>query len=968
MSDTKKSKADGGTLKLKAPQNIVLSKTVEDGSIKQSLSHGRSKNVVVERRRKKLFRSQEESKEGKTWNPTPARSAVAASVEKRPAGSSIRSKRQTVLKPMSAEERKAYIEEQKLAAKAEVERIAKERKEAKEKKKAEAEAELKAKEEAALLAKEEAEKEQEAKEESANQEKATSQEQPPASAESVVEEPAVIEVEEPVAASEPDDDIKVEEPAASADTQKIEEDVKVEEATAAVAEDTTDKIEAKAEEPKEADKPEEPVAVVEDVVVEEQVEEVVVPKKPKKKMSKSQREEVARSKTEALVAKRLSQLEELREQKKVLEAKAASQGDEGQPRKVLKTRVKRKGKNAVTKNADTNQAPQNKRRGKSSRGKKQPEVPVAPIVPVVREVIIPEVITVGELSSRMAVKASEVIKLLFSQGMMVTINEVLDQDTAVLMVEELGHKPKIVSEAATIDAELAEAEDAEEQLTVRSPVVTVMGHVDHGKTSLLDAIRRTDVTSREFGGITQHIGAYQVKLANGSAITFIDTPGHAAFTSMRSRGAKMTDIVILVVAADDGVMPQTIEAIDHSKAAGVPIVVAVNKMDVPAANPDRVMQQLSEHELVPEDWGGDTIFCKLSAKSGEGVTELEEMLLLQAEMLNLQVNTNKTARGAIVEAKLDRGRGSVATCLVQSGMLRVGDIFVVGLEWGKIRNLINDRGESVTEAGPSTPIEIIGLSGVPAAGDELITVPDERRAREIASFRQRTLKEKERAKTTPATMDDIFGQIQEGELAEVNVVIKGDVRGSVEAVSDALMKIKHEEIRVKVIHTGVGGINESDVMLSLASGALVLGFNVRADAKARDLAKREKISLSFYTVIYDLIDDITKAMEGKLNPKEREVQLGHAEVREVFRITKVGNVAGCMVTDGNMTNKSKMRVFRDDVVIYDGQISALRRFKDDVKEVREGMECGISLDKYSDLKSGDIIEAYKVEEIKQTIG
>ncbi|MBF0445197.1 MAG: translation initiation factor IF-2 [Magnetococcales bacterium] len=709
---------------------------------------------------------------------------------------------------------------------------------------------------------------------------------------------------------------------------------------------------------------------VEAAAVAKKEKEIAASKKPKKKLSKSQREEVARSKTEALVAKRLSQLEELREQKKVLEAKAASQGDEGQPRKTLKTRVKRKGKNAVNKDADTtNQAPQSKRRGgKSSRGRRQPEVPAAPIVPVVREVIIPEVITVGELSSRMAVKASEVIKLLFSQGMMVTINEVLDQDTAVLMVEELGHKPKIVSEAATIDAELAEAVDTEEQLTVRSPVITVMGHVDHGKTSLLDAIRRTDVTSREFGGITQHIGAYQVKLANGAAITFIDTPGHAAFTAMRSRGAKMTDIVILVVAADDGVMPQTIEAIHHSKAAGVPIVVAVNKMDVPAANPDRVMQQLSEYELVPEEWGGETIFCKLSAKTGEGITELEEMLLLQAEMLNLQVNTNKTARGAIVEAKLDRGRGSVATCLVQSGMLRVGDIFVVGLEWGKIRNLINDRGESVMEAGPSTPIEIIGLSGVPAAGDELITVPDERRAREIASFRQRTLKEKERAKTAPSSMDDIFTQIQDGELAEVNVVIKGDVRGSVEAVSDALMKIKHDEIRVKVIHTGVGGINESDVMLSLASGALVLGFNVRADAKARELAKREKISLSFYTVIYDLIDDITKAMEGQLNPKEREIQLGHAVVREVFRITKVGNVAGCMVTDGHMASKSQMRVFRDDVVIYDGHISALRRFKDDVKDVREGMECGISLDKYSDLKAGDIIEAYTVEEIKQTIG
>ncbi|MBF0358719.1 MAG: translation initiation factor IF-2 [Magnetococcales bacterium] len=922
MSDTKKSKA-GSTLRLKAPHKIVLSKTVEDGSIKQSLSHGRSKNVVVERRKKKLFRSQVEKKDIQGWNPTPAKSAVAATVEKRPAGSASSPKRQTVLKPMSADERKEYIDEQKRAAKEEIERLKQERKEAKEREKAEAE-EKKAAEEAAKKA--------------AEDEKNRAAQEEPAQDAAIKEQPEEVAVEE--------------EEFAQVDSVAEEED-STEIAAASDEMDTAVAVEA-------------PEVTVPEV---EAVEEApVVKPKPAKKLSKSQREEVARSKTEALVAKRLSQLEELREQKKTMEAKAAEKGDDGQPRKTLKTRVKRKGKNAVSKTPEVAQTPQSGRRGKSSRGRRQPEVVVAPPAPVVRDVIVPEVITVSELSSRMAVKASEVIKLLFTQGMMVTINEVLDQDTAVLMVEELGHRPKIVSEAANIDAELAEAEDLEEDLITRSPVVTVMGHVDHGKTSLLDAIRKTDVTTREFGGITQHIGAYQVKIESGAAITFIDTPGHAAFTAMRSRGAKMTDIVVLVVAADDGVMPQTIEAIDHAKAANVPLVVAVNKMDLPAANPDRIMQQLSEHGLVPEDWGGDTIFCKVSAKTGDGISELEEMLLLQAEMLNLQVNNKKSARGAIVEAKLDKGRGSVATCLVQSGMLRVGDIFVVGLEWGKIRNLINDRGDSVQEAGPSTPIEIIGLSGVPAAGDELITVPDERRAREIANYRQQTLKEKERAKTAPSSMDDIFNQIQDGELAEVNVVIKGDVRGSVEAVSDALMKIKHDEIRVKVIHTGVGGINESDVMLSLASGALVIGFNVRADAKARELAKREKISLSFYTVIYDIIDDITKAMEGKLNPKEREVQLGHAEVREVFRITKVGNVAGCMVSDGHITNKSQLRVFRDDVVIYDGKISALRRFKDDVKEVREGMECGISLDKYSDLKSGDVIEAYTVEEIKQLIG
>ena len=936
MSDSKKGEADG-TLRLKAPRHIVLSKTVEDGSIKQSLSHGRSKNVIVEKRRKKLFRSPDENKEGadgQAWRPSPAQSAIAATVEKRPTSASARPKH--VLKPMNAAERKAYIEEQKREAQEEVARLKQERKEAKEK-----EAAIK---EAAIAA---------------------------VAAEKAAEEAAIKAAKEPVVEVEVEAEAEVAVEPEAAQSEVVEE-------APVVAEAQSSAPSGSEEAPPVAEPPVDPVAVEKITESPASSDELVAVEKapveepapaPKKKLNKSQREDVARSKTEALVAKRLSQLEELRAQKKVMEAKAAVEGGgEGQPRKTLRARVKRKGKNAVPQSNDPNKPVQSKRRNKSGRGRRQPEVPVAPVIPVVRDVIIPEVITVGELASRMAVKASEVIKLLFAQGMMVTINEVLDQDTAVLMVEELGHKPKIVSEAATIDAELAESEDSEEQLTTRSPVVTVMGHVDHGKTSLLDAIRKTDVTAREYGGITQHIGAYQVKVENGSSITFIDTPGHAAFTAMRSRGAKMTDLVILVVAADDGVMPQTIEAIDHAKAAEVPIVVAVNKMDLPAANPDRIMQQLAEHELVPEDWGGETIFCKLSAKTGDGITELEEMLLLQAEMLNLQVNINKSARGAIVEAKLDKGRGSVATCLVQSGMLKVGDIFVVGLEWGKIRGLINDRGEALQEAGPSTPVEIIGLSGVPAAGDELITVPDERRAREIASYRQRTLKEKERAMTAPASMDDIFSQIQEGDLEEVNVVIKGDVRGSVEAVSDALQNIKHDEIRVKVIHTGVGGINESDVMLSLASGALVLGFNVRADAKARELAKREKISLSFYTVIYDLIDDITKAMEGKLNPKEREVQLGHAEVREVFRITKVGNVAGCMVTDGHMSNKSKLRVFRDDVVIYDGQISALRRFKDDVKEVREGMECGISLDKYSDLKSGDIIEAYTVEEIRQVIG
>ncbi|MBF0107664.1 MAG: translation initiation factor IF-2 [Magnetococcales bacterium] len=693
----------------------------------------------------------------------------------------------------------------------------------------------------------------------------------------------------------------------------------------------------------------------------------------KKKLTRAQKEDVARKKTEALVTKRLSQLDELREQKRLLEERRKIESEEGQGRKTLKTKVKRKGRKSVDPEAEKALSPRKGRqgRGRGGRGGREEVVQgaqAAPVGPVVRDVVIPETITVAELASRMAVKASEVVKLLFDQGMMVTINQVLDQDTAVLVVEELGHRPKTVSEEADIVAELTEAVDTEEQKTERPPVVTIMGHVDHGKTSLLDAIRKTDVASREYGGITQHIGAYQVTLKNGSSITFIDTPGHAAFTAMRSRGAKVTDIVVLVVAADDGVMPQTVEAINHAKDARVPIIVAVNKIDKVGANPDRVKQQLTEYELVAEDWGGQTIFVNVSAVDGTGIESLEEMILLQAEVLSLKTNPDKNARGTIVEAKLDKGRGAVATCLVQSGTLSEGDIFVVGQQWGKVRTLINDRGKSIQKAGPSVPVEIIGLSGVPEAGDELVTVQDEKRAKDIASFRQIKLKEQEHLRTAqPTQLDDLFNQIQKGELDEIKVVVKGDVRGSVEAVAESLMKIEHPEIRLNVIHTGVGGINESDVMLAMASDAVILGFNVRADAKAREMAKREKIDLRFYTVIYNLLEDMTRAMEGRLAPTQREVFLGSAAIREVFRISKVGNVAGCVVTQGVIPSKARVRVLRDSVIIHDGKLLALKRFKDDTKEVREGQDCGMSIEKFNDFKSGDIIEAFMVEEIRQTI-
>ncbi|MBF0160922.1 MAG: translation initiation factor IF-2 [Magnetococcales bacterium] len=684
-----------------------------------------------------------------------------------------------------------------------------------------------------------------------------------------------------------------------------------------------------------------------------------------KKLTRAQREDVARKKTDALVTKRLSQLDEMRRQKQEVDEKRKLDSVVPAPaRVVFKTgKLKHKGKAIIEE--EEKQIPMRRGRG-SGKNKFTKREESQTLGPVIREVTVPDLITVGELASRMAVKSSEVIKRLMAQGMMVTINQILDQDTAVLVVEEMGHRAKQVSEAAAIDAELADVASQADALKLRSPVVTVMGHVDHGKTSLLDAIRKSDVASREFGGITQHIGAYQVSMANGASITFLDTPGHAAFTAMRARGAHVTDIVVLVVAADDGVMPQTIEAINHAKDARVPIVVAINKIDKQGINVDRVTQQLADQGLVPEEWGGETIFVKVSAHTGQGIESLEEMILLQSEVLNLQADVNQRARGAIVEAKLDKGRGPVATCLVQNGTLRVGDIFVAGMEWGKIRNLIDDKGRNVTEALPSMPVEIIGFSGIPEAGDELITVPDERRAKEIAAFRMRKSREQGQAKHTPQ-MDDIFDQIQKADLDEVRVIIKGDVRGSVEAVAESLGKIVHAAVRVNVIHLGVGGINESDVMLASASDAIIVGFNVRADAKSRELAKREKVDMRFYTVIYDLMDEITQALEGKLKPLVEETVVGRAKVRELFRISKIGLVAGCIMMEGIIQRKSKVRLLRGNVTLYTGDIQALKRFKDDAKEVREGMECGICLDKFSDIKPDDIIEAFTLQEVRQTI-
>ncbi|HFA59930.1 MAG TPA: translation initiation factor IF-2, partial [Rhodospirillales bacterium] len=585
----------------------------------------------------------------------------------------------------------------------------------------------------------------------------------------------------------------------------------------------------------------------------------------------------------------------------------------------------------------------------------------------VREVVIPETITVQELAARMAVRGADVVRTLMRNGIMATINQTIDADTAELVVVEFGHEPKRVSEADVLEG-LEGEPDAPEKLRPRPPVVTVMGHVDHGKTSLLDALRETNVAAREAGGITQHIGAYQVDIGSGTPVTFIDTPGHEAFTSMRARGASVTDIVVLVVAADDGVKPQTVEAIRHAQAAKVPIIVAINKIDKPEADPDRVKNELLNYDLVPEDFGGDVLCVPVSAIKKQGLKELIEAIQLQAELLELKANPDREAHGTVIEAKLDRGRGPVATVLVQNGTLHVGDIVVAGAHWGRVRALIDDRGRQVRSAGPSVPVEVLGLDGVPEAGDKLVAVESDRRAREIAEYRQRKLREQKRpAAGTRGSLEEMFSQLKKGELKELPVVVKADVHGSLEAITAGLEKLSTEEVAVRVLHAGVGAITESDIALAHASKALVIGFNVRANAPAREAARRDGVEIRYYAIIYELLDDLKKMLEGLLAPEAREQILGHAEVREVFSITKVGRVAGCMVTDGVVRRNARVRLLRDNVVVYEGAIASLRRFKEDVREVREGFECGIAIEGYNDIRKGDVIEAYEVQEVSRSL-
>ena len=644
------------------------------------------------------------------------------------------------------------------------------------------------------------------------------------------------------------------------------------------------------------------------------------------------------------------------------------EGGRGRSRSSKAARPAKKGNKHAESKADREEARAAVRGGKGGKHRKGSALQQGfqkPAQAVNRDVIIGETITVGELANKMAVKGSQVIKAMMKLGAMATINQVIDQETAQLVAEEMGHKVILRRENELEEAVMSDR-DTGAAAEPRAPVVTIMGHVDHGKTSLLDYIRSTKVASGEAGGITQHIGAYHVETDNGM-ITFLDTPGHAAFTSMRARGAQATDIVVLVVAADDGVMPQTIEAIQHAKAAQVPVVVAVNKIDKPEADPERVKNELSQYGILPEEWGGESQFVHVSAKAGTGIDDLLDAILLQAEVLELKAVRNGMASGAVIESFLDKGRGPVATVLVREGTLHKGDIVLCGFEYGRVRAMRDELGREVLEAGPSIPVEILGLSGVPAAGDEVTVVRDEKKAREVALYRQGKFREVKLARQQKSKLENMFANMTEGEVHEVNIVLKADVQGSVEAISDSLLKLSTDEVKVKIIGSGVGGITETDATLAAASNAILVGFNVRADASARKVIEAESLDLRYYSVIYNLIDEVKAAMSGMLSPELKQQIIGLAEVRDVFKSPKFGAIAGCMVTEGTIKRHNPIRVLRDNVVIYEGELESLRRFKDDVNEVRNGMECGIGVKNYNDVRVGDMIEVFEIIEIQRSI-
>ncbi|WP_420731015.1 translation initiation factor IF-2 [Hwanghaeella sp. 1Z406] len=739
---------------------------------------------------------------------------------------------------------------------------------------------------------------------------------------------------------------EIERKAAEARARREEEERLKQEEAAAAEEEKTDAAAAEAKSAESADEPA-PASVTEDTAVEPAVD---LPIPPSEKPDAAAR---ARAKLEPQApaddkdkknkgTMRLRSGEQRRRSGKMTVTQALEDDGENRGRSM-----------AALRRAREREKQQNRER--LSRGEK-----------VLREVTIPEAISVGDLANRMAERAADVIKTLMKMGVMATVNEVLDADTAELVVSEFGHRAKRVSESDVEDI-LIQPKKSDAAGLPRAPVVTIMGHVDHGKTSLLDALRATDVAAGEAGGITQHIGAYQVTMTTGASITFLDTPGHAAFTSMRQRGAQVTDIVVLVIAADDGIRPQTIEAINHAKAAEVPIIVAINKIDKEGANPNKAKQQLLEHSLVPEDMGGDVICVEVSATKRLNLDVLEETILLQAEVMELTADPAAEARGAVVEAKLEIGRGSVATVLVQNGTLRVGDIFVAGQEWGRVRALLDDKGRALTEAGPSVPVEVLGLQGTPQAGDEFIVLADESKAREIASYRQRKAREQQFTISGRGTLEQMFERVQAGEAEQLPIVVKTDVQGSLEALVSALEGLATDEVKVRVLHGAVGGITESDVTLAASTGGVILGFNVRANPQARDLAKRDGVDIRYYSIIYDAIDDMKSVLSGMLAPEEREEFLGYAEIREVFNITKAGKIAGCMITDGEVRRGAKVRLLRDDTVIYEGALKQLKRFKDDVKEVKSGYECGMAFENFEGMQVGDIVECFDIQSIKRKL-
>lgn len=904
---------DDKKLKLKKPGKLELSKTVEQGQVKQSFSHGRSKQVSVEVKRKRTYQRGEsgrmtEVRQGsgqqeaeKAFEPSGGQQPPAgerqqpAQARQQPAGSRGGTPKENATRTLEREQQRAgrtltdSERQARLRALEQAERDKEERErrrqeeEERRRRQAEEEAKRREEEEKRRQAEEEARKQLEAEEQERRRQKEAEEAPAAGTAEAGAEAPAA----ETQPAGEP-------EPAAEAG-----------------AEETADaRAKRKAKEGREKD----------DAAAEEAGGRVKRAKGGEKKPAAKKGDERRRGR---------------------LTISQALEGGDGN-RSRSQAQLKRQ-----------------RQRQKQQQSQQPPQK-------VVREVQIPDVITVGELANRMAERGGDVIKQLMQLGTMATINQSIDPETAELIVQEFGHTPKRVSDADVEDV-LQTEEDRAEDLKPRAPVVTVMGHVDHGKTSLLDALRKTDVVAGEAGGITQHIGAYQVVLSGGAGITFLDTPGHAAFTQMRSRGADVTDIVVLVVAADDSVKDQTVEAINHAKAAQKPIVVAINKCDKPEANPDKVRQELLNYEIVTEDMGGETQAIEVSATTREGLDQLEEAILLQAELLELKANPDRAAEGVVVEAKLEKGRGPVATLLVQRGTLKKGDNFVAGAEWGRVRALVNDRGENVGEAGPSIPVEVLGLQGTPRAGDEVIVVDNEQRAREISEYRQERQREKEVASSGRASLESMLNQIKEGQASELPVVIKADVQGSLEAIQGALGQIGNEEVQPNILHAGVGGINESDITLAGASGAVVIAFNVRANGKAREMAKQDGVNIRYYSVIYNLIDDVKQALQGMLSPEAREEFIGYAEIRQVFSVTKVGKVAGCRITEGVVKRGAGVRLLRDNKVIYEGSLKTLKRFKDEVREVKDGYECGISLENWEDIQEGDVLECYEVREIQRTL-